>query len=140
MPKRPHGTTLSRPQAPAGAPRRKTPRKAATVPTAASLSALDGELGDTLQDAKRATERRRARLMEIEYQLRRGELVSKSDADKTHFAAARILRDRIIGLAPRIAASAFAAATLPDCQRILDRELRRALETIADEIDAQPLV
>jgi hypothetical protein len=134
MPKRRQGSVLTAPQAPAGAAKRKAARKPA-VAEPPILAGLDAELGDSLTSAKMATERRRARLMEIEVQIRRGDLILRADADREHFRAARLLRDRILGLAPRIAAEAHAAQTLAACQRILERELRLALTAIAEEID-----
>jgi hypothetical protein len=135
MPRR-HGSALPGAKMPAGAARLQSAALFSDDELPIPPGDMDEELGGTLTEARTATERRRAELLDIELRLRRGELISKSASDKAHFRAGRLLRDRILGLAPRIAAAAFAAETLPDCQRILDRELRRALESVADEVAA----
>jgi hypothetical protein len=94
-----------------------------------------GADGEDLTSAKTATEWRRARLMEIELQARQGELISKADADKRDFALARTVRNRVLGIAPRIAAEVFGAKSVADVQRIVDRERRLALECLAEELE-----
>ena len=128
------GSTLKRPQMPDQAPRKRAARARDPVAPAADLDALAAEFDGTLPGAKHATEKRRAALLEIEVQLRRGELIRRTDVDRHSFATARTLRNRVMGISPRVAAEVFAAASVADAQRILDRELRLALEVISEDL------
>ena len=129
------GSTLKRPQSPAQAPRKRKPRAPDPVAPAADLDPLAKEFDGTLPAAKHATEKRRAALLEIEVQLRRGELIRKTEVDKHSFATARTLRNRVLAISPRIAAEAFAAESVADCQRVLDRELRLALQSLSEDLE-----
>ena len=131
MPRR-TGSTLASPKLPAGLGGTQRPRE--QLPLAGiELPPLEVDDGD-LTSAKTATEWRRAQLMEIELQVRQGDLLRRAEVDRHAFATARTLRNRILGIAPRIAAEVFAAESVADAQRILDRELRLALEAIAEDL------
>lgn len=85
-------------------------------------------------EARAQNERTRGRLMELELALRRGDLLPRVDVERDAFARGRMLRNRIQGIGPRIAAEVYGAKSLAECQRVLDRELRLALEALADEV------
>ena len=126
------GSVLAAPKLPAGLggpprPREQLPLAGIELPP---LEVDDGNL----TTARTATEWRRAQLMEIELQARQGDLIPRATVEKQNFAIARTLRNRVLGIAPRIAAEVFAGETVADCQRIIDRELRLALEVISEDL------
>jgi hypothetical protein len=90
---------------------------------------------ETLQEARRQTEVIRRRLLDLDLRIRNGELVEKAAQDRHWFAAARVLRDRILAVPPRISAALFACDGVADVQRLLGKELKLALQGVADALD-----
>lgn len=134
MPRR-NGSALTAPKMPAGLgssrPREREQLVLAGFDPPQSEPEDDG---GSLTEARTQTERLRGRLLAIELAIREGALIPRAEADRERFAAARTLRNRVLGIAPRVAALVVSAETVADAQRILDRELRRCLESIADDL------
>jgi phage terminase Nu1 subunit (DNA packaging protein) len=101
----------------------------------------DGE--DRAEDggeSRNAAETRKARaaadLAEIKARQAAGELVPARQVELDAYDAGRIVRDRVLSVPARVAALVGAAPDDATRRRIMDRELRRALNDAADEIEA----
>jgi hypothetical protein len=113
-----------------GAPKVRRGTAAADMPADADRQPAP----KTLQEAKRQTEVLRRKILDINFRLRRGELIEKAANDRQRFAEGRAIRDRFLALPPRIAAELFACESVADTQRVLAREIRDTLETCANEL------
>lgn len=75
-----------------------------------------------------------ARLAQIEYEQKSGQLVDADDVKKAAFKAARVTRDAILAIPDRVAAQ-FAGMTDPyTIHSTLTQELRGAIEEITKEL------
>lgn len=84
-------------------------------------------------DARAERERTNAELARLELQQKSGKLVDVEVVRREVFQRARLLRDRILAVPSRVAAQLAAEKDAREVRRILDDELRKVLETIADE-------
>ena len=80
------------------------------------------------QEARAIREALNARLARLDYEERLKELVRVEDVRREAFVAGRALRDRLLAIPGRVAASMVAAETVREAEAILRRELLRALE------------
>ena len=80
------------------------------------------------QEARAIREALNARLARLDYEERLKELVRVEDVRREAFVAGRALRDRLLAIPGRVAASMVAAEAVREAEAILRRELLRALE------------
>ncbi|MEK8080715.1 terminase small subunit [Pseudomonas sp. XK-1] len=94
--------------------------------------------GDTYQKARAHRETYLALLAEDEFLKGRGELVERIAVDRAAFAAARTLRDLILGLPPKVAGELIAITDTWEMERRLTELLRGVLEDAASlvQLDA----
>lgn len=95
--------------------------------------------GDTYQKARAHRETYLALLAEDEFLKGRGELVERKAVDRAAFAAARTLRDLILGLPPKAAGELIAITDTWEMERRLTELLRGVLEDAASlvQLDAE---
>ena len=82
----------------------------------------------TFQEARAIREALNARIARLDYEERLKELVRVEDVRREAFAAGRALRDRVLSIPGRVAASCAAATTAREIETILRREIERAME------------
>ena len=82
--------------------------------------------------ARAARELYQAQLAKLELDRRRGELVRADEVRITAFNMARKARDQLIALPERVAPMLAAAEDPADVQRILEEEIERICQEIAD--------
>lgn len=94
--------------------------------------------GDNYQKARAHRETYLALLAEDEFLKGRGELVERKAVDRAAFAAARTLRDLILGLPPKVAGELIAITDTWEMERRLTELLRGVLEDAASlvQLDA----
>jgi hypothetical protein len=124
---------------------------AATEPARASQPAADagvgdqqptpapaptGAGGDTLYDAQRVAMFERARKYRIDNDLREGKLLEVEKAEKQAYEFARIVRESVLNVPPRLAAALAAENDPQRVHRLLDSALRDALEATAAMLEA----
>lgn len=95
--------------------------------------------GDTYQKARAHREHYLSLLAEDEFLKGRGELVERKAVDRAAFAAARTLRDLILGLPPKAAGELIAITDTWEMERRLTELLRGVLEDAASlvQLDAE---
>lgn len=108
-------------------------------PLAPPSSLPTGGGGDTYQKARAHRETYLALLAEDEFLKGRGELVERKAVDRAAFAAARTLRDLILGLPPKAAGELIAITDTWEMERRLTELLRGVLEDAASlvQLDAE---
>lgn len=110
-------------------------RKAATVGPAPA-SSTPGSPNFDQNDPRWRKEIALADLAELRVERERGRLVDVAAAAKAWHKAARTMRDRVLGVAVRIAPDLAACDDVRETQRIVEREIRVALESLADDLSA----
>lgn len=109
------------------APNGAGPEDEGPEPTDDELTALPWN------EARALKETYLARLRRLEYWIKSGEFISASETAKTWGELARRTREGCMGLADRLA-DQLAAETDPfEVHRLLQREIRQALEALADD-------
>lgn len=73
-----------------------------------------------------------ARLAKIEFEERSGKLVSRDEVQVAAFTRARVVRDNLLNIPDRVAATVAAETDPNKVHSILSDEIRRALEALAD--------
>lgn len=76
----------------------------------------------------------KANLMELEYRRAVGELIEVADVDKEWFRIGRMIRDTLRTIAPRLSAQLASESDPFQCERMIDREVDRALEVLESRI------
>ena len=82
--------------------------------------------------ARAVYEHFRAKLAQLEYQERRGDLISKDEVQVATFNQFRQFRDGILNIADRVAAMVAAETEPAQCHKILADEFRKALNDYSD--------
>lgn len=85
---------------------------------------------------KERRERAEAELAELELQERRRELVRASDVERATFDANRAVRDRVMGIADRVAPIVASEADVGRCHEIIANECRAALRDVVQALEA----
>jgi hypothetical protein len=88
--------------------------------------------GPPLAISKQVKAAYEAKLTELDYKERNGELVAVRDVKSQAFACARAVRDGMMGLADRVAPQLAATADARECHRLLTDEIRVALRGLSD--------
>ncbi len=115
------------------------PKTAPSAPPAppASSPMVDAVVSD--RDTYFARKARRelveAQLAELEFAEKRGELVRRADVERETFATMRALRDRMLGVADRIAAQVAAEGDVAKVHEIIIREIRESLRRVTEAIE-----
>lgn len=114
-----------------------TARPIGTAPAVASPPAADQppaavKGGPPLAISKQVKAAYEAKLTELDYKERNGELVAVRDVKSQAFACARAVRDGMMGLADRLAPQLAATTDARECHRLLSDEIRVALRGLAD--------
>ncbi len=78
-----------------------------------------------------------ARKRQLENRVRRGQLIEARVAKQESFRAARIVRDSIMNVPARISADLASETDARRVQNLLEAELRQALATLADLLEAE---
>ena len=112
-----------------------TDRPIGTAPAAAPTTdqppaATKG--GPPLAISKQVKAAYEAKLTELDYKERNGELVAVRDVKSQAFACARAVRDGMMGLADRMAPQLAATADVRECHQLLTDEIRIALRGLSD--------
>jgi hypothetical protein len=95
-------------------------------------------IGPSLTEARRRVAVERARSLKLKTDRDRRLLISAADAARDAFEAARVLRDAILAVPPRLAAELAAEVNAATVQARLERELRQALEATARALTDEP--
>lgn len=95
----------------------------------------DGPLPD-LRTARAVKEHYLSLIRKLEFRLKAGQVVETAAAANEQFRAARLVRDRVIAVADRLADELAAETDASTVHRLLLDELRRALESAAEAVQA----
>ena len=112
-------------------PARKKKRKNAT-PEQAVASQDNTNTAKIHAKAKAANEIKKGKLLDFELKVQDRELVSAAEVESDAFKIARTVRDRILQVPDRIAATLAAEMDSQAVRRILEDELRIALKALTD--------
>ena len=82
-------------------------------------------------DAKTRSEQARAELFELELAQKRGELVVADEIRRATFEKARIARDALLALAPRLAPQVAAESDVAKCHDLIMAEVRMICQELA---------
>lgn len=111
------------------------PRPGADPPRSVPTSGGDrGGDRDGYFATKERRERAEAELAELELQERRRELVRAADVERVTFEANRAVRDRVMGIADRVAPIVAAEADVARCHEIIANECRAALRDVVQAL------
>lgn len=119
----------------------KTTPATAPAPASPEIPAPSAVLADVASDrdtyfAHRARrELVAAQLAELDLAEKRGALVRRIDVERETFATMRALRDRMLGVADRIAAQVAAEADVATVHEIIVREVRDSLRRVTEVIE-----
>lgn len=108
------------------------------LPIGRSTSAAADQLpqttkgGPPLAISKQVKAAYEAKLTELEYKERNGELVAVRDVKAQAFALARSVRDGLMGIPDRVAPMLAATQDAAQVHRLLSEEIRVALRVLAD--------
>lgn len=79
-------------------------------------------------------EKFKADLTEIEFYRQAGRLIPASDVDQEWFRIARIVRDTLKNIGPRLGAQLASESDPLKCEQVLEEEIDRALEALNEQI------
>jgi transcriptional regulator with XRE-family HTH domain len=88
----------------------------------------------TYAQAKTADALYKARLRQLEYEVKSGALVRAEDAANRWFERARAVRERLLAIPVRLAPEVAAMTDIHEVRRRLDEEIRIAIKELVDEI------
>lgn len=91
------------------------------------------ESDETLADVKKFFWSARSKREQLKFEIERGELIQKSDVEKSAFEMARMTRDALQNIPSRVAAVLAPMKKESEVEKILDREIRRTLEILAKD-------
>ena len=109
-----------------------TPQQPPPVSAAAPLQPLPTKGGPSLAISKQVKAAYEAKLMELQFKERNGDLVSTADVKSQAFALARAVRDGMMGIADRMAPQLAAATDARQVHQLLTEEIRVALRGLND--------
>lgn len=116
-------------------------QRAATPAAAASATSLvEAPRGDSLGGgldyfrARAIRENYQARLAKIEYEERIGKLVNRDETQVAAFTRGRTVRDRMLNIPDRLAATLAAESDCDKVHQRLTEEIRKALDVLSDPI------
>lgn len=101
----------------------------ATSRTSGQPGTMNGHAG-TLHAARAARETLAARLLELDYRKRAGELVEAEDVVDAGFRVGRVLREALEVVPDRLAAL-VAGRPMTECHRIIRREVHAVIDQLA---------
>jgi hypothetical protein len=84
--------------------------------------------GQTFVDARSISEQYKAAKLKLEYEINKGLLVKKADVADKAFKAARLMRDSFLNVPARISALVAAESEQSQCYRIINDEIKQALD------------
>jgi phage terminase Nu1 subunit (DNA packaging protein) len=87
--------------------------------------------GPTYMQARTLREAYQAKLAELEYRERSGQLLDRAAAEAESLALGRELRETLLVLPPRLAQALAESSDPHECEAILEAALLEALETLA---------
>jgi hypothetical protein len=125
---RPIGITTPAPQVPP----EPAPKPAAAPPPVAELTAPIPKGGPSLAVSKQVKAAYEAKICELDFKQRNGELVVARDVKSQAFTLARAVRDGMMGIADRLAPQLAAATDPRQVHALLTTEIRVALRALAD--------
>jgi hypothetical protein len=99
-------------------------------PPVARPSAPDSDTR-SLISAKVDREGWQAKLAELDYKRRSGELLEAGDVEKAVFEVNRAVRDRLMGIPARVSAILAAVDTPAEIEQLLAKEIREALDELS---------
>ncbi len=102
-------------------------------PRRSSTEASDGG-SETMAKAQRIRAVYEARMAELRYRERAGELVRRSDVEGTTFQIFRSLRDRVFAVIDRIGPLCAAETSEAQVREIMREDLARAFSEVADSL------
>lgn len=107
------------------------------LPIGRVVSAADAppqatKAGPSLATSKQVKAAYEAKLTELDFKERSGELVSVREVKAQAFALARGVRDALLGIADRLAPMLAATQDPAQCHRLINEEIRVALRGLAD--------
>jgi hypothetical protein len=123
------GGGIARPIGVTAAP---TPQPTPAPEAPAELTAPVPKGGPSLAVSKQVKAAYEARLTELDFKQRNGELVSTRDVKSQAFTLARAVRDGMMGIADRLAPQLAASTDARQVHALLTTEIRVALRALAD--------
>ncbi len=125
-------------QQPEHQPKQTAPSKSSTAsnpdPSPVDLPGkMPGDLPTMLLRARIKTELKRGNLLDIDEKVKNKQYVAADEIKVVAFNRGRVVRDRIMNLPDRLAATLAAQNDLDTVREILAKELRIALEGLADD-------
>lgn len=97
-----------------------------------------GATRGTVAEANRRFLEARARLAELEYQLKVRELMPVAEVEKAAFECARRARDLLLSMANRLAPVVAGLNTTDECCRAIEKEVHDALDELAGRRNGKP--
>jgi transcriptional regulator with XRE-family HTH domain len=99
-----------------------------------AVVAPGGAQPGTYAQAKTADAVFRARLRQLEFEVKSGALVRADDVSNRWFERARAVRDRLLSIPVRLAPEVAAMTDIHEVRRRLDEEIRIAIKELVDDI------
>ena len=100
-------------------------------PTGLPGSEDGASIGKSASIAKALKMSYEAKLVELEYKRKSGELVPRAEVEAALDAMARRLRDYLLSVAGRVSPLVFGAPSLEDVHRLIEREMNQACDEIS---------
>lgn len=101
-----------------------------TPPEVSAMPAAAGDLPTLLLRTRLKSEVERAKLLEIKAKVETGKYVDADDVRVAAFNKARTVRDNLLNVPSRLAPLMAAESSERECFRLMDTEIRRALEEL----------
>lgn len=98
---------------------------------APGLEASEDQAPRPFAQSRAVREHYRAELARIEYEARAGRLVDAEEVRAAAFTCARRARDLLLAMPDRVAPVVAGLADVPECRRVLEDEVRRALDELS---------
>lgn len=117
-----------------GGPPRPIGREATAAAVAKSVAASMGQGtgGPSLAVSKQVKAAYDAKMAELEYKQRNGEMGRIEDMKREAFSLAKQIREGVLGIVPRVSADLAAISDQFEVERLLEGELLVALRSLAD--------
>lgn len=93
------------------------------------------EVGERFHTARAAKETLNAKLAELEYRQKSGELIEAKEVQRVAFERSRALRDLITAMPDRLGPVVAGFDDPVDCIRVIEEECRRVLEEMSRPIE-----
>lgn len=95
-----------------------------------------GDVALTYQRSRASKEYYEYQLKKLEYEEKNGKLVDLATIEKEAFTAARVARDRLLGISDRVAPQLVGKTDIQEIKGILRHEIRKALQNLTDFLHA----